>query len=65
MAEEPSNSQDNAHAVFFVAELLENTLIDVDMKTLLLSQRVNRFWLQVIGNSQLLQKKLFFLPAIS
>lgn len=33
------------------------------MKTLLLSQRVDRHWLHVVNHSKMLQKKLFFLPA--
>lgn len=63
MAEIETPSREGAHAVFFVPELLEKILLAVDMKTLLLSQRVNKFWNQTINNSTLLQKKLFFLPA--
>ena len=36
--------------------------VDVDMRTLLLSQRVNKFFRNTIGSSTQLQKKLFMLP---
>lgn len=39
--------------------LMEMILVDVDMKTLLLSQRVSKFWQATIQNTNKLQKKLF------
>ncbi|CZT16266.1 uncharacterized protein RCC_02108 [Ramularia collo-cygni] len=51
--------------VLHTTELLEQILINVtDPKTLLLAQRVDKFWSEVIGKDSLkLQKKLFFEPA--
>ncbi|CAK4032770.1 hypothetical protein AC578_7593 [Lecanosticta acicola] len=49
-------------AVFDTTELLEAILSRVDTKTLLLAQRVEKRWQQVINNSKSLLKKLFFLP---
>jgi hypothetical protein len=49
-------------AVFGTAELFEQILLQVDMKTLLLSQRVNTQWRDTITDSPALQKKLFFKP---
>jgi hypothetical protein len=40
--------------------LLQIILIEVDMKTLLLAQRVSTFWQATITNTSKLQKKLFF-----
>ncbi|KFY08403.1 hypothetical protein V492_06268 [Pseudogymnoascus sp. VKM F-4246] len=52
-----------ANAVLSIPELLEAILLDVDMKTLLLSQRVNRNWASIIAASSVLQQALFFQPA--
>jgi hypothetical protein len=49
-------------AVLDTAELLEFILLELDTRTLLLAQRVDRQWHQVIRNSKSLQKKLFLLP---
>lgn len=50
--------------VLHTAELLEQILINVtDMKTLLLAQRVDKFWRDIISDTLTLQKKLFFKPA--
>ncbi|OQN97519.1 hypothetical protein B0A48_16672 [Cryoendolithus antarcticus] len=49
-----------AAKVFGVIELLEQILIDVDIKTLLLAQRVDRQWHRDINNSPKLRKALFF-----
>ncbi|KAI0163339.1 hypothetical protein BJ166DRAFT_613417 [Pestalotiopsis sp. NC0098] len=47
--------------VLHVTELLEAVLMQLDLRTLLVSaQRVNKRWYNVIGNANL-QKKLFFL----
>ncbi|KAK5169888.1 uncharacterized protein LTR77_005866 [Saxophila tyrrhenica] len=51
--------------VFGITELLEQVLVKVDFKTLLLSQRVNHMFEQVIKGSKMLQKKLCFLPVDS
>ena len=50
-------------AVFATTELLEDILMHIDMKTVLLAQRVNRKFNGVISSSPWLQKKLFMLPA--
>lgn len=39
--------------------LMEMILVEVDMKTLLLSQRVSKFWRTAIQDTTKLQKKLF------
>lgn len=44
-------------------ELLEIILQHLDMKTLLLAQRVNRTWHDVISTNTYLQKKLFMVPS--
>ena len=44
-------------------ELLEYILIHLDMKTLLLAQRVNRQFQSTINRNAKLQKKLFFVHA--
>ncbi|KAF7523358.1 hypothetical protein G7054_g11780 [Neopestalotiopsis clavispora] len=45
-----------------ILELLEAILLDVDMRTLLVSaQRVNKRWWNLIGNPEF-QKRLFFIP---
>lgn len=49
-----------AQAVFETAELLETILKGVDLQTLLLAQRVNRFWRDMIQSSQILKRALFF-----
>ncbi|SMY27862.1 unnamed protein product [Zymoseptoria tritici ST99CH_1A5] len=49
-----------ASNVFGTAELLELILLDVDMRTLLLSQRVSRDFNNAITSSPSLQEKLFF-----
>lgn len=63
MANVDITSPERSSSVFSTFELLERILIDVDSKTLLLSQRVNRIWSEVISRSTSLQKKLYFLPA--
>lgn len=50
-------------AVLQIVELLEQILLRLDMKTLLLAQRVHPQWKAVIAKSALLQKKLFLMPA--
>ena len=45
--------------VFATAELLEAILLYVDLKTVLLSQRVSMFWQAVINGSPKLQRALF------
>lgn len=48
--------------VLHTPELLENILVHLDRKTLLLSQRVNTTFKNVIAGSKPLQRRLFFLP---
>ncbi|EME77237.1 uncharacterized protein MYCFIDRAFT_212669 [Pseudocercospora fijiensis CIRAD86] len=52
-------------AALDTAELLELILLNLDTRTLLLSQRVDRRWHHTIRNSKSLQKKLFLLPTNS
>lgn len=54
-----------ATAVLDTAELLEFILLNLDTKTLLLAQRVDRRWHHVIRNSKHLQRKLFLMPTSS
>ncbi|CZT23287.1 uncharacterized protein RCC_08998 [Ramularia collo-cygni] len=49
--------------VFNTAELFELILVKVDMKTLLLAQRVDLHWQGTISESSRLQKRLFFTAA--
>lgn len=51
-----------SHA-FYVTELFEQIMIHVDMRTLLLAQRVDKHWHMTISTSKPLQQKLFLLPA--
>ncbi|KAI9927542.1 hypothetical protein ASPWEDRAFT_746562 [Aspergillus wentii DTO 134E9] len=55
MASPPSN-------VFFIWELLEHILLNLDLRTLLLSQKVCRTWHKTINDSRPLQQALFFQP---
>ncbi|GIZ40403.1 hypothetical protein CKM354_000374000 [Cercospora kikuchii] len=50
-------------AVFHIIELFEGILCNLDMKTLLLAQRVDRHWRTIICTSKPMQQKLFFQPA--
>ncbi|KAK3641446.1 hypothetical protein LTR56_011259 [Elasticomyces elasticus] len=52
-----------AKHVFGIGELFDGILKYVDMKTLLLSQRVSRSWKTSIFSSSLMQQKLFLKPA--
>lgn len=52
-------------AAFATTELLEAVRLELDMKTLLLAQRVSRRFREVIGVSPTLQMKLFFRPTRS
>ena len=52
-----------ASRVFGIQELFEKILVDVDPRTLLLAQRVNRRWKETIETNNALQIKLFFRPA--
>lgn len=49
-------------AALFIWELLEHMLLNLDMRTLLVSQRVFRLWYTVINRSKRLQQKLFLQP---
>lgn len=48
--------------VLGTTELLEMILLNVDMKTLLLSQRVSRSWQRLISTSIHLRRALFMEP---
>lgn len=54
--------QDPAGVALFVWEMLESILLQLDMRTLLISQRVCRHWYKVIRRSKAIQQALFFLP---
>lgn len=58
-----TSSPPPAHVVLATNELFEQILLGLDIKTLLLSQRVDGHWRAMISKSTLLQKKLYFLPA--
>lgn len=47
--------------ICYTTELLENVLLNLDNRTLLLSQRTNKNFRNVINTSLKLQKKLFFI----
>ncbi|KFX98580.1 hypothetical protein V490_02213 [Pseudogymnoascus sp. VKM F-3557] len=51
-----------ASAVLFTSELLEAILLHLDMKTLLLSQRVSRDWASIMASSLVIQQALFMRP---
>lgn len=52
-----------AQVVLATNELFEQILLELDMRTLLLAQRVDYRWYALINQSKSLQKKLFFIPA--
>ena len=54
--------QELAIKTFDTAQLHETILTHLDMKTLLLAQRVNTEWRDTIASSSKLQKMLFFSP---
>lgn len=56
----PPKNTISTHRALGTAELLEMILLNLDMRTLLLSQRVNRFFQGVIAGSTKLQQALFF-----
>ncbi|KXT18811.1 hypothetical protein AC579_8220 [Pseudocercospora musae] len=56
-------AQSAAHAALNTVELLEAILLNLDTRTLLLSQRTCKTWQKVIAASILLQKALFLRPA--
>ncbi|ELR08100.1 hypothetical protein GMDG_02927 [Pseudogymnoascus destructans 20631-21] len=51
-----------ANAVPSIPDILEAILLSVDMKTLLLSQRVSRDWASIMASSLVIQQALFFQP---
>lgn len=59
----PRSSTPAADNVLKTTEPLEMILVRVDVKTLLLAQRVAPVWRANVTSSKVLQKKLFFLPA--
>ncbi|RAL11514.1 uncharacterized protein BO97DRAFT_425511 [Aspergillus homomorphus CBS 101889] len=48
--------------VFGINELLEEILMQLDTRTLLLASRVHPFWFNLIKNSKKILRALFFLP---
>lgn len=59
------NTYESATKTFAIPELLELILLHLDMKMLLLAQRVDTQWRGAIASSKKLQKKLFLLPVES
>jgi hypothetical protein len=58
--------EDSWEDLFRVSDILETTLLSLDMATLLVSaNRVSRLWNETISTSSRLQMKLFFLPDFS
>jgi hypothetical protein len=64
-SEDDDASQSPVAAVIETVELLEQVLLNLDGRTLLLSQRVNKTFSNVIAGSIKLQRKLFFKPVDS
>jgi hypothetical protein len=55
--------EDSWEDLFRVSDILERTLLSLDMATLLVSaNRVSRSWNNTISTSKKLQMKLFFIP---
>lgn len=48
--------------VFSIPELFQSLLLDIDIRTLLLSTGVSQHWQSTIQHSLVLQQKLFFTP---
>lgn len=59
-SEADASSSATASQVFNIVELLEGVLLHVDIKTLLLAQRVSKTWKATIAGSLKLQQTLFF-----
>lgn len=59
----PRHQVSSVAKVFAIPELQEQVLIRLDMKTLLLAQRVSKQWQINIQSTTSLQKKLFLTPA--
>ncbi|KAK3619157.1 hypothetical protein LTR56_024212 [Elasticomyces elasticus] len=57
-----SPAQSAGHRLTSVFELLEQVLLEMDMKDVLLAQRVNTSFASTIANSKPLQQALFFMP---
>ncbi|KAK3618558.1 hypothetical protein LTR56_024550 [Elasticomyces elasticus] len=55
-------AQSAGHRLTSVFELLEQVLLEMDMKDILLAQRVNTSFASTIANSKPLQQALFFMP---
>lgn len=62
VVEEMANASIKAADVFAIPELLENILYHLDMRTLLLAQRVGQEFAAQIQTSPKLQRALFFRP---
>ncbi|KAK4896064.1 hypothetical protein LTR27_005921 [Elasticomyces elasticus] len=57
-----SPTHDAGHRLTSVFELLEQVLLEMDMKDILLAQRVNTSFASTIANSKPIQQVLFFAP---
>ncbi|PSN64105.1 hypothetical protein BS50DRAFT_679254 [Corynespora cassiicola Philippines] len=64
MNQEQNKNSSTSERVFQVAELLENILLNLELRTLLTgAQRVNKYWHGIITNSPELQRMLFLSPS--
>lgn len=52
----------NPQSPLEITELLEQVLLHLDLRKILILQRVNRFWFNTISGSPKLQQELFFQP---
>ncbi|KAF2162763.1 hypothetical protein M409DRAFT_58157 [Zasmidium cellare ATCC 36951] len=62
LAEKSETNMSAVTHVLNTVELLEAILLEADMKTVLLAQRVSTSWKATIGDSIMLQEKLWFRP---
>lgn len=56
---EPAMAASSTTRLFGTFELMEMVLLDLEMRELLLNQRVSKSWQAIIRNSPLLQRRLF------
>lgn len=58
----PAPAENRAHRLFYLPEMLEAILLNLDMHTLLMSARVCYTWNDLIKNSRKIQQALFYIP---
>lgn len=64
-ASQPTPQESAGSRLANIVELIEEILLGIDIKTLLLAQRVSRTWKAIIARSLKLQRALFISPAAS